>query len=209
MRPRTRYLIAALALASGMPKAARADEFYGFVQSTCAPEIGYFSIRRFQLVNLPHGHPYGFPDSRTPDALSRLSALGTQYGIYDSISLREAPLECDLSVNLSQREGATPGTNVKVRAVGVYDGDNGHASSERQISDYVEIFAGRSLVGRLFLDAYGFSSDGTDLIEIASNGLTLEATVCSRPLAVGRGNGGCVRRDLDAAVPANPGGQRQ
>lgn len=176
---------------------AEADEIYGFVQSTCAPEIGYFSIRRFQLINLPHDR---FPLDRTPEAVSRLSALGARYGIFDSVLLQSTPLECDLPVNVPPRNGTGGRPVVKVRVAGVYDDNNGQATSERQISDYVEVFAGSALVGRLFLNASGFIADGTDLIEIAGNGLTLEARLCSRPIATAQqANVGCISRDLDSS----------
>jgi hypothetical protein len=178
---------------------AEADEVYGFVQSTCAPEIVYFSIRRFQLINLPHDQPYGFPLSRTPEALSRLSALGARYGIYDSGLLQSTPLECDLLANVPPRSGTGGRPIEKVRVVGVYDGNNGQATSERQVEDYVEVFAGSALVGRLFLNSAGFIADGTDLIEIAGNGLTLEARLCSRSIATAQqANAGCISRDLDS-----------
>ena len=189
-------------LAPGGLRSAEADEIYGFVQSTCAPEIGYFSIRRFQLINLPHDHPYGFPLSQTPEALSRLSALGARYGIYDSGLLRSTPLECDLPVNVPPPRSGTGGRPVvKVRVVGVYDDNNGQATSERQISDYVEVFAGSASVGRLFLTSYGFIADGTDLIEIAGNGLRLEARLCSHSNATPaqQANVGCISRDLDSS----------
>jgi hypothetical protein len=194
-------LLGLLILGPGLGS-AQADELYGFVQSTCVPEIGYFSIRRFQLVNLPHEHPYAFPLSRTPEALSRLSALGARYGIYDSGLLQSRPLECDLPVNVPPRSGTGGRPVVKVRVVGVYDDNNGQATSERQIKDYVDVFAGSALVGRLFLNSYGFAAYGTDLIEIAGNGLRLEANLCSRPIATAQqANVGCISRDLRSDAP--------
>jgi len=86
-----------------------------------------------------------------------------------------------------------------VRTVGVYDDNNGHAAGERQIQEYVEIFVGKTLVGRLFLNPCGISSDGTDLIEVTGNGVTLEATVCSRQTTIDKEKSGCVKRDLGAA----------
>jgi hypothetical protein len=50
---------------------ATADNLYGFVQITCAPEIGYFSIRKFQIYNLPHKGPFlteGLSPGRSPIA---------------------------------------------------------------------------------------------------------------------------------------------
>jgi hypothetical protein len=183
-------------------KFAEADEIYGFVQITCAPEIGYFSARRFQLINLPHDHPYGFPVTVTPEALSRLSSLGARYGIYDSVLLQTSPLECALPVNVPAQSGSTESPIAKIRVVGVFDDDNGQATSERQIKDYVEVFVGNALVGRLFLNSYGFIADGTDLIDIAGDGLRLRVGLCLRqPVTGQKTDAGCTSRDLRLDTP--------
>ena len=41
-----------------LPAVAVGDELYGFVQIACVPEIGYFSIRKFQVYNLPNKAPF-------------------------------------------------------------------------------------------------------------------------------------------------------
>jgi hypothetical protein len=184
------------------PKPATADEIYGFVQITCAPEIGYFAARRFQLINLPHDHPYGFPFSRTPEALARLSSLGVRYGIYDSILLQTRPLECDLPVNVSPPTGTQENPIANIRVVGVFDDDNGHATSERQIADYVEVFVGKTPVGRLFLNSYGFISDGTDSIELVGNGLSLRIIFCLRQVEGAKNApAGCNDQNLKLGTP--------
>jgi hypothetical protein len=36
----------------------RADDAAGFVQLSCTPELGLFSVRRFQVQNIPESGPY-------------------------------------------------------------------------------------------------------------------------------------------------------
>jgi len=153
-------------------------------------------------MNLPHDHPYGFPITITPESLARLSSLAAQYGIYDSRLLQSKPFECDLPVNVPPQTSGRDQSVAKIRVVGVFDDDNGQATSERQIKDYVDLFVGNALVGRLFLNSYGFTADGTDSIELAGDGLRVRANLCLRQITTAQqSNAGCTSRDLRLDTP--------
>jgi hypothetical protein len=47
-------LVSMLAFVSAATCPAPADEPSNFAQITCVPELGYFSIRKILIMNLPH-----------------------------------------------------------------------------------------------------------------------------------------------------------
>jgi hypothetical protein len=174
--PRTFFRSAALVLgiclwaAALSPRSASADAYYGFVQITCAPGINYFSIRRFQLLNLPH-------DILDRDRKSARPALTTPHGIYNTIQLKNAPAECDLFAAASAPD--QPKRRIRLRVAGFYDDRGGTATSERQIVDNVDVLADGKSLGRLLLNPYGFLAGDTDMIEVFVDGLGAFARKCS------------------------------
>ena len=67
-------LVSAVGIALSWTDQAHADEPWFFAQITCAPELGYFSIRKILIMNLPHGGPYlsnGFMEPATAKGRQR------------------------------------------------------------------------------------------------------------------------------------------
>ena len=84
-------MLATIALCSP----AHADYPYMFAQVVCAPTLGYFSIRRITIMNLPAG-PYlteeGKPGPGVAEALRRDNL------IFDSDSLEREAFTCSVAV---------------------------------------------------------------------------------------------------------------
>lgn len=158
--------LALLVLAYADPRAAWGDSFSTFVQITCAPEIGYFSIRRFALWDVPY------------EALERegksLRAAMNPRGIYTSIDLREAPVECDLAIGPQ----AGKAQQSHIRVVGFFDNGNGRATSYRQIVDSVEVSADGKTLGGLSLNPHGFRT-GYDQLEVWFSSSVVSVRTCS------------------------------
>ncbi|HLG48183.1 MAG TPA: hypothetical protein VKY24_18210 [Reyranella sp.] len=140
--------------ATADPRAALADSFTSFVQIACAPELGYFSIRRFGL-------------SLSPQYIDRLQgstsgAINSQ-GIYVEPALEKAPVECNLTVGAK---------TVRLRAAGVYKDLNKDTSSYRFIVDKIEVTANGKPLGDLFLNPFGFQA-GIDFMEVFVEGAAI------------------------------------
>ena len=137
--------------AAAVSPAALANPFTSFVQIACAPELGYFSIRRFGLA-------------LSPQYVGRLqgpaSGAISPQGIYVEPALEKAPVECDLAVGAQ---------TVQLRATGVYKDLNKDTSSYRFVIDKVEVTANGKLLGDLFLNPFGFQA-GIDFIEVSVYG---------------------------------------
>ena len=73
---------------------AQADEPWNFAQITCVPELGYFSIRKILIMNLPHKGPYLTEGYTAPARV--LNALRSQYRIFDSEALSAQPVTCTI-----------------------------------------------------------------------------------------------------------------
>ena len=73
---------------------AHADEPWFFAQITCAPELGYFSIRKILIMNLPHGGPYLGNGFMEPPPQKVVRALEEKNRIYDSQGLSARPFTC-------------------------------------------------------------------------------------------------------------------
>ncbi len=179
MRLWTRRVLLALVTLCTLPTGARADTNWGFVQITCAPEISYFAVRRFQVYNLPNMGPYLTEGLTAGEA--QTETLRKKYGIYSSYDLSKHPYECVIPpikpvLGWSPRE--TVGFTVKV--VGNIDTDDSK-TSYRQITDNAEVFLEGKSIGRLHLNPYGFRG-GTSSIEISSGASPdLVQIVCALP----------------------------
>jgi hypothetical protein len=141
------FLASLLLISSSAVHSAHADEAWSFVQITCAPELGYFSIRRFFVMDLPHMGPYlteGLDPSPTV-----VAALQRKNGIFDSESLRDNPFDCSIpsfQVTPGWNEGR-PG--YEVRVVGHLD------KISDMISPYTEVFLQGKGLGNIFLNGGG------------------------------------------------------
>jgi hypothetical protein len=159
-----RILLAATtfcALRSG----ARADEQWGFVQITCAPEISYFAVKRFQIYNPPNMGPYLSEGLSAGEA--QIKTLQKKYGIYSSDSLSKHPFECVIPpIKPVPGWGAHVASGFTAKVVGHIDTDD-TKTSYRQIIDNVEVFRDGNSVSKLHLNPYGFTV-GTSSVEISS-----------------------------------------
>jgi hypothetical protein len=160
-----------VALLTGGP--ALSDEPWGFVQITCAPELRYFAIRRFVMMNPPFKGQY-LTEGLDPGP-AVVSALETKYGIFDSKRLKEQPFECAIP---RFEPNARPG--FKVRIIGHLD-ENSAQTSYCRIVDDVEIFLDGRRIALMGLNPCGFAS-GPDLLEI-NGGIQLLITICSLDLS--------------------------
>jgi len=143
-----------------------ADSIASFVQITCAPELNYFSIRRF---NVPG------PGLASMDRLRRSQRTTLNpHGIYTRSALEEAPFECHLIA-------ATPDGKpepIRIRAVGVFKNANVGTDSDRFIADYVEVLANGKQLGALSLNPHSFTA-GYDLMEMVVDGTVVDVRKCS------------------------------
>jgi len=159
------FLVSLLLISSSSVDSAHADEAWSFVQITCAPELGYFSIRRFFVMDLPHMGPY-LTEGLDPGA-TVVAALQRKNGIFDSKSLQDNPFDCSIpSVQAVQGWGdGHPG--FEVRVVGHLD------KISDMISPYTEVFLQGKGLGNIFLNGGG----NIDSIEVWYDG-ALEVRTC-------------------------------
>jgi hypothetical protein len=160
------------------PDEAHSDELFGFVQITCAPEISYFSIRRFQISDLPHKGPFLSEGLRA--GRPQIDALQRKYGIYSSKSLSDTPVDCVIPP-IDSVPGWSPKltSGYSARVVGRVE-TNSDKSSYRDMVDEAEVFLNGKSIGKLWLNPYGFTS-GTNSIEISSGQPDLTETRCDSP----------------------------
>jgi hypothetical protein len=157
---------------------AQADELFGFVQITCAPEIGYFAIRRFEISDLPHGGPF-LTDGRHAGNAA-LQALQKKHGIYTSGGLMEHPFECAIpAVKPASGSGSSTLSGFVARVVGHLD-QNSQESTYKKIVDDAEVLLDGRSIATLGLNPYGFTV-GTSSIEIAQGQPDLVKIECSLP----------------------------
>jgi hypothetical protein len=159
-------VVALLLAAAASPRAAMADSIISFVQITCAPELNYFSIRRFHVPS----PGFDFVDRLSKSQRTTLNPLG----IYTRSALEKAPFECDLIV-ATATGGKEP---LRIRAVGFFKDLNVGTYSDRFISDYVEVSADGKKLGALGLNYHGFTA-GYDLLEMFVDGTAVDVRKCS------------------------------
>ena len=160
----------------------RADDAAGFVQLSCTPELGLFSVRRFQVPNIPELGPY-LADGWKPE-VAIVRALQQKYGIYDSRSLKRTPFECRIPSlpAASGRRGEVPGFDVKVS--GHVDERQRHSDSStgsyRTMADDAEIFLNGRSLGLVPLGPYGFTVENSSIdISQQEHGLNIRKCAVS------------------------------
>jgi hypothetical protein len=153
------FLALLLLIFSSAVHSAHADELWDFAQITCAPELGYFSIRRISILDLPHMGPYLTEGLEPGPAV--VTTLQRKYGIFDSDSLQANPFECSIpeAPAVQGRGDGHPG--YKVRVIGHLD-KNSQESSYSMIADNAEIFLQEKSLGLVVLNL----TEGTDSIEV-------------------------------------------
>jgi hypothetical protein len=123
----TRRVLLVLIMLCALPANVRADTNWGFVQITCAPEISYFAVRRFQVYNLPNMGPY-LSEGLSPGE-AQIEALQKKYGIYSSYDLSKHPYECVIPP-IKPVPGWSPHETIgfTIRVVGNIDADDSKTS---------------------------------------------------------------------------------
>jgi hypothetical protein len=161
-------LLVVLLLYAGYPSihTAHADDLYYFAQVTCAPELGYFSIRRFLILDLPSKGPY-LTEGLEPGPAA-VAALQRKYGIFDSKGLQDDPFECSLPP-VQAAPGWEPKSRpaYKIRVVGHFDQSSGTTIA------YVQVFLDGKSIGYILLNG----GERTDSIEVWYDAL-LEVRTC-------------------------------
>lgn len=175
-------LVSILAFVSAATSPAQADALWNFAQITCVPELGYFSIRKILIMNLPLKGPFLSEGLTAPP--SAVSALQSKYGIFDSEGLSEHPFTCT-----SAHLDAVPGWERKregfeVRVIGHIDhAKNNEESSYCHMIDRAEVIVNGKSVGSIVLNP---CEDEPTLVgvEVAHDGVGLAVRRCTHdPLA--------------------------
>ncbi|SRR5579871_3736906 len=157
---------------------ARADYPWMFAQITCAPTLGYFSIRRITIMNLPNKGPYLTEGLELGPGIAE--ALRRESRIFDSDGLEHEPFTCSIAKFKSPTGwGAEerPGFDVKVI---------GHLEHNSEDADYcrivnnAEVFLNGKSIGLIPLYPCN-RSETTVSIEVAHNGVELMAKKCVEP----------------------------
>jgi hypothetical protein len=157
-------------------RAARADEPRSFVQITCAPELGYFSIRRFTIMNVPPKGPY-LTEGFEP-ATEVVIGVEHKYGIFESEGLQARPFECSIPALSAIPGWERARHGFTVRVLGHLDKDSQETSYCRIRDDAEVVFNGKS-IGLIGLNPC--RSAVLDSIEIAHDGVGLAITKCEVP----------------------------
>jgi hypothetical protein len=171
-------LVTSLSVAVSTCGPARADEPWMFAQVTCAPTLGYFSIRLITIMNLPQMGPY-LTEGLNPSANVR-EALRRENGIVDSDSLKREPFTCSVAeFKPPTGWGAVERPAFDVKVIGHLDGYSEETSYCR-IVDNAEVFLDGKSIGLLVLNP---CKNGERLIsiEVAHDGVQLAVKKCVEP----------------------------
>jgi hypothetical protein len=182
MRHFALMLMSLVGIASVGIAQAHADEPWFFAQITCAPELGYFSLRKILVMNLPHGGPYLSNGFMEPPPQSIVSILEEKNRIYDSLGLSTRPFTCT-----SPHLAALPGPEreregFEVKVVGHYEKPDDNESSYCRMVDNAEVIVNGKSAGRLVLNP---CPNGPMLVsvEIAHDGVELAIRRCTHDFA--------------------------
>jgi hypothetical protein len=171
-------LLTGMVLAS--PGRANADWPWHFARITCVPELGYFSIRKLVILNLPKMGPY-LTEGDTPSP-GVVRALQDKYGIFDSVALSAHPVTCTIP-----HLDAVPGweqerPGFEVRIVGHWDKErNDQVSSYCMMVDNAEVLVNGKSIGSILLNP---CENGLTLlsVEVYHSGVELSIRTCSHDL---------------------------
>jgi hypothetical protein len=149
-----------------------------FAQVTCAPTLGYFSIQRITIMNLPNKGPYLTEGLERGPGIAE--ALRRESRIFDSDGLEHEPFTCSIT-KLQSPTGwgaeKRPGFDVKV--IGHLD-RHSEETSYCRIVDNAEVFLNGKSIGLIVLNPCK-SGDTTVSIEVAHDGVELMAKKCVQP----------------------------
>jgi hypothetical protein len=160
------FMFTLLFAAAASPRAAMADSIATFVQITCAPELNYFSIRRFKVPS----PGFSFMERLRQSQRTTLNP----HGIYTRSALEETPVECHLVA------GTPDGRQqpLQIRTVGFFKNSNVDTDSDRFINDYVDVLANGKKLGELSLNPLDFT-EGYDLLEMFVDGTAVNVRKCA------------------------------
>jgi hypothetical protein len=177
---RMRGLVLTLSMLGTMAPSfpVHADEPWMFAQIVCAPTLGYFSIRRITIMNLPKKGPY-LTEGLEPGA-GVAAALRRSNLIFDSEGLQSEPFTCSIpGFTAPAGWGGEKRAAFDVRVIGHRD-RNSQESSYCMIADNAEVFLNGRRVGLIPLNPCK-SGDTLLGIDVAHNGVELEVTKCVEP----------------------------
>jgi hypothetical protein len=178
MHSRTVATLISLFVTLALCNPAHADYPWMFVHIVCAPTLGYFSIRRITIMNLPNKGPY-LTDGLEPGA-GISAALRRDNLIFDSEGLKTEPFMCSVpGFTPPPGWGGPPRASFKVEVVGHHDRNSGE-SSYCNIADNAEVFLNGKSLGLIPLNPCA-SGDTPVIIEVAHNGVELIVNKCVLP----------------------------
>ena len=177
---RSRIVASILSMLATMAQSfpAHADYPWMFAQMVCAPTLGYFSIRRITIMNLPHKGPYlteGLePGPGIAEALRRSSL------IFDSEGLKTEPLTCSIPDFTPPAGWGTKRTGFNIKVIGHHD-HSSEESSYCRMADNVEVFLNGKSIGLITLNPCANGGETPLIIEVAHNGVELAINKCVEP----------------------------
>jgi hypothetical protein len=178
MHSRTVATLISLFVTLALCYPAHADYPWMFVQIVCAPTLGYFSIRRITIMNLPNKGSY-LTEGLEPGA-GVSAALRRDNSIFDSEGLKTDPFTCSVpGFTPPPGWGGPPRASFKVEVVGHLD-RNSEESSYCKIVDNAEVLLNGKSLGLIPLNPCA-SGDTPVIIEVAHNGVELIINKCVVP----------------------------
>jgi hypothetical protein len=157
---------------------AHADFPYMFAQIVCAPTLGYFSIRRITIMNLPHTGPYLTEVLEPGPGVE--AALRRDHLMFESDGLQREPFSCAIpgfKPAAGWSSEARPAFDVRV--IGHHDHDS-QESSYCRIADNAEVLLNGKSLGFIVLNPCK-SGEATLSIEVAHDGVELSVRKCIEP----------------------------
>jgi hypothetical protein len=157
---------------------ARADFPFMFAQIVCAPTLGYFSIRRITIMNLPHTGPYLTEGLEPGPGVEE--ALRRDHLIFESDGLEREPFSCAIpgfKPAAGWSSETRPAFDVKV--IGHRDHDS-EESSYCRIADNAEVLLNGKSIGLIVLNPCK-SGETLVSIEVAHDGVELTVRKCVEP----------------------------
>jgi hypothetical protein len=149
-----------------------------FAQVACAPTLGYFSIRRITIMNLPNRGPY-LTEGLEP-GLGIAEALRRDNLIFDSDGLEREPFTCSIAgFKPPSGWGGKERAGFNIKVIGHYD-RHSEESSYCRIADNAEVILNGKSIGLIVLNPCK-SGETTVSIEVAHDGVGLAVKKCVEP----------------------------
>jgi hypothetical protein len=178
MRSRIVASILSMSVTVALCFPAHADYPWMFAQVVCAPTLGYFSIRRITIMNLPNNGPYLTEGLEPGPGVNE--ALRRDNLIFDSDGLEREPFSCSIpGFKPPQGWGSTTRAAFDVKVIGHLD-RNSEESSYCRIIDNAEVILNGKSIGLIVLNPCK-SGETTVSIEVAHNGVELAVKKCVEP----------------------------